>query len=484
MAFDRDAFLAAFLNQMSAGIAENRTKAEEYKEKQEAAYERNQALVQQRDMRAKRAAELGKQALQYLPEGADAKAMVRTAMASGMTGISEFLTKIQAAHANAGLAAGQRLSVQDVEAVVNMPNIPLVDTSLIDMSLEEFARQTFGASAKAAPVEDKSNMLGKLFGFGAKERVMKQLRETPAYGDMSVADVNAAALQSEFNQLSPESVMSLSDIEMFSKKMGFAFADELSTEYQNATKDRYADDHVARRVQQFIDKWVTPVAEGGLGKAEADISPDQLKQVRDAARIEYAQGRILPIIQNNARQYGGVEGFFRNEAAMAAIEELMGAKYLKDLKKKYDIEDDEEPDVTEDTETDDTITDDIETDDTITDDTETEDPIEPEQPETPTAPPLPQDKLRPTSLDESISNPALGGATSLKAIQRIWDKKYGARYNADGTPIIVEKRPDETEVRKVKRGKVTRTISLASEWDKKYAETHNPDGTPKKFEDD
>ena len=477
MAFDRDAFLAAFLDQMSAGIAENRTKAEEYKEKQEAAYERNQALVQQRDIRAKRAAELGKQALQYLPEGVDAKAMVRTAMASGMTGISEFLTKIQAAHANAGLAAGQRLSVQDVEAVVNMPNIPLVDTSMIDMSLEEFARQTFGASAKAAPVEDKSNMLGKLFGFGAKERVMKQLRETPAFGDMSIADVNAAAVQSEFNQLIPDPVMSLSDIEMFSKKMGFAFADELSTEYQNATKDRYADDHVARRVQQFIDNWVTPVAEGGLGKAEADISPDQLKQVRDAARIEYAQGRILPIIQNNARQYGGVEGFFRNEAAMAAIEELMGAKYLKDLKKKYDIEDDEED--TTDPKTLPTTAKPEGADELLKQPIEDLMPPVPAKPEVPvTAEPLPEDKRRPGGEENQ------GGFGFASVEQRRWDEKYGDRYNPDGTAIIVERRPRDGIEVTIRKGKRSAKSTTAKEWDNKYAKTHNPDGTPKKFEDD
>ena len=62
-------------------------------------------------------------------------------MASGMTGVSELRNKLAKAHADAGLAAGQTLSMNDVEAVINMPNIPDIDTSSIDMPLEQFAKE-------------------------------------------------------------------------------------------------------------------------------------------------------------------------------------------------------------------------------------------------------------------------------------------------------------------------------------------------------
>ena len=55
MAFNRDAFLAAFLNQMSSGIAKKREDAEKYKEQQEEAYERNQQLISTRNARASQA---------------------------------------------------------------------------------------------------------------------------------------------------------------------------------------------------------------------------------------------------------------------------------------------------------------------------------------------------------------------------------------------------------------------------------------------
>ena len=86
MAFDKNAFMAGFFEQAASGIAEKREEARKYKEQEERAYERNIQLIQQRDMRAKQAASLGKQALELLPEGMDSQAMVRNAMASGMTG--------------------------------------------------------------------------------------------------------------------------------------------------------------------------------------------------------------------------------------------------------------------------------------------------------------------------------------------------------------------------------------------------------------
>ena len=99
--------------------------------------------------------------------------MVRTAIASGMTGIREFRDKLAAAHAEAGLGAGEKLSINDIEAVISMPNIPSIDQSLIDMSLEQFAKKSYGATGEARPVEDDTGVVGRLFGFGSNERVQE-----------------------------------------------------------------------------------------------------------------------------------------------------------------------------------------------------------------------------------------------------------------------------------------------------------------------
>jgi len=470
MAFNKDEFLAAFLGQVSTGIAANREEAKAYKEKQEEAFERNIQLINTRSTRAGAAVNLGKEALQYLPEGADAKAMVRTAMASGMTGVKEFRDKLAKAHAEAGLSAGQRLSMNDVEAIISMPNIPSIDASLIDMSLEQFAKQTYGAYGEATPAEDTTGVVGRLFGFGAKERAKEQLREMPGMGEMSIADVNAAARMSEFNSLIPNAVMSFSEMERFTRNDGYTFANDMTELFQETMNSREADDSVMVAVRAEIDK------QAALGIREGDIPEADLDVVRREARRAYAEKAVHQLIRNKADQYAGPAGFFDHSFAMEQIAELMGADYLEELKKSYGIEDG----------------------DPVPEPEETPgalpmDEIPPSADELPSTsgegllpPPLPVDPTAVPSLPEGKERPTgERGGDIVK--QRKWDKQYGKRYNPDRTPIIVEPRPtdpDATTTRtKLLSGREYQ-VNAIEEWDRKYGETHNPDGTPKQFEDD
>ena len=143
MAFNKNEFMAQFLNQVTDRMGEMTDEAKAFKERQIQASDRNKALISTRTARANAAVSLGREALQYIPEGARSKAIIRTAMASGMTGVSQLRDKLAKAHADAGLAPGQTLSINDVEAVVNMPNIPDIDTKYIDMPLEQFAKETY-----------------------------------------------------------------------------------------------------------------------------------------------------------------------------------------------------------------------------------------------------------------------------------------------------------------------------------------------------
>ena len=144
MAFDWKAFGAAFLGEVTEGIEERGAEAKAYKEKQEEAAERNQSLITQRTSRARQAAQYGRQAEALMSTHPQGKALVRQAMASGMGTVQELYEKLYAA-ANAPGQNG-RLGVDDVEAIINMPNIPAVDQSLMDMSLDDYARKTYGAS--------------------------------------------------------------------------------------------------------------------------------------------------------------------------------------------------------------------------------------------------------------------------------------------------------------------------------------------------
>ena len=450
MAFNRDAFLASFLNQVSTGIAQNRQKAEEYKEKQEAAFERNQQLINTRTARATQAASIGKQALQYLPEGADAKAMVRTAMASGMTGVQEFRDKLAKAHAEAGLGAGQRLSMNDVEAIISMPNIPSIDQSLLDMSLEDFAKQTYGAVGKAAPVEDDTSIIGQLFGVGAKRRAKQELREMEGIGGMSVADVNAAARMNEFNTLIPNAVMSFSEMERFGRNDAVKFSRSIAAEYDEALNSRAADDAVVQARNAYLD-----ALDPGVTASETDLA-----KVEKMARTAYAQRVIKRTIETESGIYGDM--LLNNEIAARQIKELMGENYLNSLLSDYSLTPEEE---TPEAESEEEITEEV-VDEVI-------DEVEPEAEEA-------EPEVEPTPVVVPPVEPRPGGSRGKSRKQREWDKKYKGKFNPDGTPIMVEPRPAEggpTE------GRGRNKQTAAQKWDRQYGETHNPDGTPKTVEE-
>lgn len=468
MAFNKDQFAAAFLNQITGTMTKRREDALEYKERQLEASERNQSLINTRNARASAAVSFGKEALQYLPEGVRSKGVIRTAMASGMTGVKELRDKLAKAHADAGLSAGERLSLNDVEAIINMPNIPSIDQSLIDMSLEQFAKKTYGAIGEASAVEDDTSVVGKLFGYGAKDRVKEELRDTPSMAGMSVADINAAARMSEFNSLIPNAVMSFSEMETFTKKDGFTFVKDLTEIYEDAYNSSEADDAVGLAYNSYI------AAQEDLGRKAGSITPAEIANQKAIARKAYAQRKAKAFIDATAAQYGGAgQGFFEQKFAMDQIAEIMDKDFVDDLMKSYDFTpeaDKKEKDITQTTEP------------VVTSTTE-----ESKMQDVPFAIPdvsvdvssLPTVKVRPGG-DKEVG--LFGDPEARK-----WDRQYGDRYNPDGTPIVVKPRPTDPEetimVESYLSGK-DRSTNAIEEWDRRYKKTHNPDGTPKQFKGD
>jgi len=468
MAFNKDQFAAAFLNQITGTMTKRREDALEYKERQLEASERNQSLINTRNARASAAVSFGKEALQYLPEGVRSKGVIRTAIASGMTGVKELRDKLAKAHADAGLSAGERLSLNDVEAIINMPNIPSIDQSLIDMSLEQFAKKTYGAIGEASAVEDDTSVVGKLFGYGAKDRVKEELRDTPSMAGMSVADINAAARMSEFNSLIPNAVMSFSEMETFTKKDGFTFVKDLTEIYEDAYNSSEADDAVGLAYNSYI------AAQEDLGRKAGSITPAEIANQKAIARKAYAQRKAKAFIDATAAQYGGAgQGFFEQKFAMDQIAEIMDKDFVDDLMKSYDFTpevDKKEKDITQTTEP------------VVTPTTE-----ESKMQDVPFAIPdvsvdvssLPTVKVRPGG-DKEVG--LFGDPEARK-----WDRQYGDRYNPDGTPIVVKPRPTDPEetimVESYLSGK-DRSTNAIEEWDRRYKKTHNPDGTPKQFKGD
>ena len=470
MAFNKDQFAAAFLNQITGTMTKRREDALEYKERQLEASERNQSLINTRNARASAAVSFGKEALQYLPEGVRSKGVIRTAMASGMTGVKELRDKLAKAHADAGLSAGERLSLNDVEAIINMPNIPSIDQSLIDMSLEQFAKKTYGAIGEASAVEDDTSVVGRLFGYGAKDRVKEELRDTPSMAGMSVADINAAARMSEFNSLIPNAVMSFSQMETFTKKNGFTFVKELTEEYEDAYNSSEADDAVDLAYRSYI------AAQEDLGRKPGSITQAELANQKAIARKAYAQEKAKAFIDATAVRYGGAgQGFFEQKFAMDQIAEIMGKDFVEDLMKSYKFtteSDDEDKDKK--------VEPKLET--LEFDESDVQDEVEPIGDEDlRIAPSLPVEKHRPSGKENIgiIGKPA----------DRKWDRQYKGRYTYDGKPILVEPRPTDPKAKvyiykglKVQKRKSQ--VNAMDNWDDQYGDTHNHDGTPKQLKGD
>ena len=321
MAFDWQAFAGSFLNEITAGIDEREKEAEEYKEKREAAAARNAALVNERKGRASEAASHAKKAMNL---GATEN-QVKSALSSGMSGIKEFADKLQAAANSKGI---KKLGVDDIEAIVSMPNIPTVDQSLVDMSIDEFAKRTYGASTgDRAPVEQEDNIIKQLFGYGDKARVKKELAETEYMGGMSIADINEMANQAEYRSLMPEATMTFLDVEQYKPKAIMEFNNDLAEAMKDAIDGDAAEAYIQSRKR-------------ALGTS---ASLEEIAAAEQEA-IQTLQGKAARIIIETYAGIYGQGGFFTNDLTLRQIKDTMGEKYLNDLLTTYgfDVEEDEE----------------------------------------------------------------------------------------------------------------------------------------------
>lgn len=453
MAFDWQRFAAKTLEGMSENFERSKAEAREFKEAEERAAERNYQIVQQRQQRASTAAQLGQRAMAL---GAS-EGQVRTAMSSGMTGVSELYEKLQTAANQRGV---KRLGVDDIEAIVNMPNIPAVNQSLVDkdMTLREFADMTYGVGIKAAPMPEKEergvikDIIGGAFGLDAKEQAKRSLRNTPYVGKMSVADINAAARSAEYQSMFPEATITFTDVDFFTSEKAYDFSSKMTSTIKNSLSTDAAKAYIK--------------SERMKGKTAEERS-----RLEAAARKEITEDAVKPLIEYMADTYQ-FGGFFQNTLAKNAIIAATDQGYYDEL---ADVYAQEAPDAAEEIE--DAATPNVEAALNLEPTQEEEKPAVVEDPKEEVEPVVPSVEPRPK------------GGRAGGTMQ--WDKKYKGKYNSDGTPIMVEPRPDKDTVALMDKsfiekgysGSGKKKVSAQAEWDKKYGKTHNPDGTPKAVEE-
>ncbi len=470
MAFDKNAFAAAFLNQLTAGMEERKEKAEEYEREQREAAARNAPLINARKLRAQEAAQLGQKAMAL---GAREE-HVKAAMASGINGVGELYEKLMTAANEKGV---RTLGEDDIEEIVNMPSIPAINQRYIDMSLRDFANQQFGVGKidRAEEPEPSGSVIRKLLGLDAMSSARRKLADTEYMDGMSIAEINEAARQAEYTSLFPDLGFNLMDVKFYGPESKSTFLSEFREAATDAVTGKVAEDFIAAGIFKFNQEYKQ--------KNGKPATPEQIAEEEKELRNELVQNAVKSVIESMAAEYGR-GGFFKDEATRDLISKTMGPDYLADLMAIYskDIEEEEtkteEPTNTEqDQET--KTKESTQTEAPNTADKETQIPTE-EGDEGLTE----QEKYIQDVTSKYPSRPKQASLVRSKKV-RDWDKLYEGKLNEDGSPIIVSPRPadggEKTRKIPITTGLLDsptgrfKDVTEAEYWDSMYAETHDPE---------
>lgn len=329
-------FSASFLNEIAEGIDTRTEKAEAYEEEQKKLAERNAAVINTRNLRAQEAALIGQKAIQL---GAR-KEHVKAAMASGMKGVAELYDKLQTAANQKGV---KTLGEDDIEAIINMPSLPSVNQRYVDMSLRDFANMTYGVKPMddRPEVETSDSVVRKLLGFEDMNLAKQRLQDTEYVEGMSIADINEAARQAEYTSLFPDIGFTLMEVNFYGPDAAGEFVKDFTETATKATTGKVAEAFIQNQVSAAIDK---------AQRSGSPLTPDEIAEIQKGAEQFLAQQAVLPLIETTAGMYGK-GGFFKHNTTIDLIEKTMGADFLADYMEVYNIDQDDEEEVTPETAT-------------------------------------------------------------------------------------------------------------------------------------
>ena len=323
MAFDWKIFAANFLGQAAEGLEENRQDAKAYQEKQDALVERNQVLRARRESTAKQAAQFGKRAKAL---GAT-DAMVQTAMSSGVNEIGAFYQKLEELAQQQNLRPGEKLSTQDIQAAVSMPELAPVNVSMID-----FAMQTYGAALPKGAVkapEGEGSMIGNLFGFGYKDRIKREMAEDKSYGGMSALEISQLASMQDYNEILEGAYVTYQDPKIMDAEVALEFNDGLIDEISKYKKDN--EQELSRLRAAAIKK----LKDSGVADEEA------VKQAQEVVNAKILQ-HVEPYVMAHTSLYK--DSFFKSPLTKRALTNAFGASYYQDLMEEYGYGQEDLPD--------------------------------------------------------------------------------------------------------------------------------------------
>lgn len=443
MAFDWKDFAAAFLEGTAENIERRGEEARTYEKEQKEAAKRNAEVIRNRAARAKQAATYARKAKMYLGSHKQADMIVKAAMSAGPAEIETLYEKLEAAANQPG--QNGKLGVDDIDTLINMPELPGVDNRYIDMGLEDFAMQTYGASKdsiiRSAEEQEEVSLVGQLFGFGAKQRVDERLGKQQYGMGMSISDINDLAEQDEYQNIIKDTSLTYGTLDRFVIDDYIKFDAVLTKAMKDAldANEKIIDAILEPEDKAAKKKQLQQSAVDGLIKASVDQDVSLLKSVPATQRIAAIMG------QDYLDQLYIDNGIFTQEK----LDEMRGGGEPTAVAAEggASAEPAAEP-------------------------AEGGTGAEPAAVTTPTATegvtPRPEANVDPLDINAPIDSDA----------QQEWDRKYGGKYDPiTGSPIIAGRRPALDEYRQEPTivGGRTRSVSLYSEWMDKYGDTHDPE---------
>lgn len=321
MAFDWKIFAANFLGQAAEGLEQNRADAKAYQEKQDAKVERNQVLRARREATAKQAAQFGKRAKAL---GAT-DAMVQTAMSSGVNEIGAFYQKLEELAQQQNLRPGEKLSTQDIQAGVSMPELAPVDMSMIDFAMETYGAKLPEGAVKAP--EGEGSMIGNLFGFGYKDRIKREMAADKSYGGMSALEISQLASMQDYNEILEGAYVTYQDPKIMGAEEGLEFTTGLLDYVGTWVKDNEDE------IRSVRSQAANTARDMGLEGVEFN---NFVKAAEQGAKQEAAE----PYITTYLELYKG--SFFDSRVATDALRNMMGDEYVAEMRELYSVRDREE----------------------------------------------------------------------------------------------------------------------------------------------
>lgn len=475
--FDWKAFTGQLAGGLASDIRQRRLDAREYEEEEKDLAERNLPKVQKNKMLANQAAQLG---LRARALGAT-DAQIQNALNSGMNGIADFYDKLQSTVEEKGV---KTLGKADIDAIVNMPNIPDVDFTFADGQLDKQTRQLYGFSKPEVKRQDTDdNILKTLFGFDAKDRAKERLRSRQFSDGMSIAEINAAARQGEYESIFPESTMTFTDVNFFGKKDLLAFSRSLSTNMASSLRNPDAVANIKLAGENAAKEYA---AGKELGEVDV-VEQNKIKAAAEQEERSFVEMEAAVVEIENAMSIYFIPDLLKNEAFERLVVGSVGQEYFDKLLKENDmLEEQLEGEDTREIGTFESIKSGMEEADRQTQagifeiPTDTEE--EPQSEEAPEA----------EASDTEAKEAALLAKTFPKRKSKRglsgkgeWDREYEGKVNPDtGKVIIAPPRPTdggektkELAIRVGLLGSPTgkkRKVTEAEYWDATYGDTHDP----------